>query len=108
MSAESVGRETLCRTARPLFERGLTHCSTGNLSIRLDDRWLISPTGASLGELDPAKLSRLDASGQHVSGDQPTKESFPASGDVSGTAQQRRGGTFGFDPLGRGIGAGRD
>lgn len=76
MSAESAAREALCRTARSLYERGLTHGSTGNLSIRLDDGWLMSPTGASLGELDPAKLSRLDAEGRHVSGDKPTKESF--------------------------------
>jgi ribulose-5-phosphate 4-epimerase/fuculose-1-phosphate aldolase len=76
MNAESTGRETLCRTAHSLYERGLTHGSTGNLSIRLDDGWLMSPTGASLGELDPATLSRLDAEGRHVSGDKPTKESF--------------------------------
>lgn len=76
MNAESSGREALCRTARSLYDRGLTHGSTGNLSIRLDDGWLMSPTGASLGELDPARLSRLTADGRHVSGDKPTKESF--------------------------------
>jgi len=76
MNAETTARDALCRTAHSLFERGLTHGSTGNLSIRLDDGWLMSPTGASLGELDPARLSRLDADGRHVSGDKPTKESF--------------------------------
>jgi len=76
MTAETTARDALCRTAHSLFERGLTHGSTGNLSIRLDDGWLMSPTGASLGELDPARLSRLDADGRHVSGDKPTKESF--------------------------------
>jgi len=76
MSSESAGREALCRTPHTLYERGLTHGSTRNLSIRLDDGWLMSPTGASLGELDPARLSRLDADGRHVSGDKPTKESF--------------------------------
>lgn len=76
MTAESTARETLCRTALSLYQRGLTHGSTGNLSVRLDDGWLMSPTGASLGELDPARLSRLDADGRHVSGDKPTKESF--------------------------------
>ena len=64
------------RQAHSLYQRGLTHGSTGNLSIRLDDGWLMSPTGASLGELDPTRLSRLDAEGRHVSGDKPTKESF--------------------------------
>jgi ribulose-5-phosphate 4-epimerase/fuculose-1-phosphate aldolase len=76
MTAETAARETLCRTALSLYQRGLTHGSTGNLSIRFDDGWLMSPTGASLGELDPARLSRLDAEGRHVSGDKPTKESF--------------------------------
>ena len=76
MTAETAAREALCRTAHSLYQRGLTHGSTGNLSIRLDDGWLMSPTGASLGELDPARLSRLDADGRHVSGDKPTKESF--------------------------------
>lgn len=76
MNVEASAREALCRTAQSLFDRGLTHGSTGNLSIRLDDGWLLSPTGASLGELDPARLSRLDADGRHVAGDKPTKESF--------------------------------
>ena len=76
MTSETAAREALCRTAHSLYERGLTHGSTGNLSIRLDDGWLMSPTGASLGELDPARLSRLDTEGRHVSGDKPTKESF--------------------------------
>ena len=58
MTAETAARETLCRTAHSLYQRGLTHGSTGNLSIRLDDGWLMSPTGASLGELDPVRRSR--------------------------------------------------
>jgi ribulose-5-phosphate 4-epimerase/fuculose-1-phosphate aldolase len=65
----------MCRTGASLFNRGLTHGSTGNLSVRLDDGgWLMTPTGSSLGMLDPAQLSRLDASGRHISGDAPTKE----------------------------------
>ena len=70
-------REQMCDTGRSLFERGLTHGSTGNLSVRLDDGGtLMTPTGASLGALDPATLSRLDAQGRLLSGDAPTKESF--------------------------------
>ena len=69
-------REALCRAARSLFERALTHGSTGNLSVRTDDGYLMTPTGASLGDLDPARLSRLDAGGRWVDGDAPTKESF--------------------------------
>lgn len=76
MNVEANAREALCRAAQSLFDRGLTHGSTGNLSLRIDDGWLMSPTGAALGELDPARLSRLDADGRHVAGDKPTKESF--------------------------------
>ena len=77
MSAESKLREQICMAGASLFNRGLTHGSTGNISIRLEDGgWLMTPTGSSLGTLDPARLSRLDASGQLVSGDPPTKEAF--------------------------------
>jgi ribulose-5-phosphate 4-epimerase/fuculose-1-phosphate aldolase len=68
-------REEICRLGRSLFERGLTPGSSGNISVRCDDGgWLVTPTNASLGSLDPARLSRLGADGQLVSGDAPTKE----------------------------------
>lgn len=68
-------REQICRYGRSLFERGLTPGSSGNISVRLDDGgWLVTPTNASLDFLDPARLSRLDASGHLMSGDIPTKE----------------------------------
>ncbi|EJC83496.1 ribulose-5-phosphate 4-epimerase-like epimerase or aldolase [Rhizobium leguminosarum bv. trifolii WSM2297] len=68
-------REEICRYGRSLFERGLTPGSSGNISLRLDDGgWLVTPTNASLGFLDPAQISRLDAEGRLLSGDKPTKE----------------------------------
>jgi ribulose-5-phosphate 4-epimerase/fuculose-1-phosphate aldolase len=74
---ESRLREDLCRLGRSMFTRGLTHGSTGNLSVRLPDGgYLMTPTGSNLGELDPARLSKLDAQGRHLDGDKPTKESF--------------------------------
>lgn len=73
---DSALREELCDTGRSLFGRGLTHGSTGNLSVRVGDGFVMTPTGSSLGALDPARLSKLDAQGRHVSGDAPTKESF--------------------------------
>ena len=70
-------REQICACGPSLFNRGLTHGSTGNISVRLDDGgWLMTPTGSSLGTLDPARLSRLDAEGRHIGGDKPTKEAF--------------------------------
>lgn len=68
-------REEICRYGRSLFERGLTPGSSGNISLRLEDGgWLVTPTNASLGFLDPARISRLDAEGRPLSGDKPTKE----------------------------------
>ncbi|UWQ94801.1 aldolase [Rhodobacteraceae bacterium M385] len=72
---ESQLREQICLLAASLFDRGLTHGSTGNISARTDDGGLlVSPTGTSFGRLDPGKLSRFDAQGTLISGDKPTKE----------------------------------
>lgn len=59
MKTESQQREEICRIAKSIFDRGLTHGSTGNVSAKLEDGWLITPTGSSLGNLDPARLSKL-------------------------------------------------
>ena len=61
---------------RSLFDRGLTFGSTGNISVRLEDGWLMTPTGSRLGNLDPSRISRLDATGLHICGDGPRKEAF--------------------------------
>ena len=75
MSAHAAQRDEVCRVGASLFNRGLTHGSTGNISVRLPDGgWLMTPTGSSLGTLDPARLSLLDSAGRHIGGDKPTKE----------------------------------
>lgn len=75
--SESRLREDIVRAGASLFNRGLTHGSTGNISIALPDGgWLMTPTGSSLGTLDPARISKLDASGKLIDGDKPTKEAF--------------------------------
>src|SRR3978361_296698 len=72
---ENKLRDEICRHGRSLFERGLTPGSSRNISVRLDDGgWLVTPTNASLGSLDPARLSRLSADGRLAAGDAPTKE----------------------------------
>jgi len=77
MSDDTHIRDEICRVGASLFDRGLTAGSSGNISVRLaDGGWLMTPTNISLGALDPARLSRLDAKGQLMSGDQPTKEAF--------------------------------
>ena len=73
-------REAICRFAKSMFERGLTFGSSGNISVRLDDGWLMTPTGSSFGHLDPADLSLLDGEGGLVSGKAPTKAEMYALG----------------------------
>lgn len=72
---EAALREQICLLAKSLFDRGMTHGSTGNISARTEDGGLlVSPTGTSFGRLDPGRLSRFDAKGNLISGDKPTKE----------------------------------
>lgn len=73
---ESELREQICQVGKSIFDRSLTHGSTGNLSVRLPDGWLLTPTGSSLGRLEPERLTKLDPDGQYRSGDPPTKETF--------------------------------
>jgi 3-dehydro-4-phosphotetronate decarboxylase len=69
---ESFAREEICRVGHSLFQRGYVHATAGNISVQLDASdgggFLITPTDACLGFLDPANLSRLDANGQPISG----------------------------------------
>ena len=74
--SEATLREEMCRLGASMFARGLTFGSAGNISVRLEDGWLMTPTNVSLGRLDPARLAKLDATGKLLSGDPPTKETF--------------------------------
>ena len=68
-------REQLCEFGLSLYNRGLSHGSTGNLSVRLPDgNLLVTPTGSSLGRLQPEQLSVIKPGGELISGDRPTKE----------------------------------
>lgn len=73
---ETKSRDEIAKHAKSMYERGLTFGSSGNISVRLDDGWLMTPTGVSMAEIDPARISKLDVNGQHISGDKPTKETF--------------------------------
>jgi len=73
---EADARQMIVEIGRSMFERRLTFGSSGNISVRIDDGWLMTPTGSSLGRLDPDRLSKLDPEGRPVAGDAPTKESF--------------------------------
>ena len=73
---ESRLREQITVFGKSLFDRGLTMGSSGNISVRLDDGWLLTPTNSCLGRLDPAAISKLDDDGNLISGDPPSKEGF--------------------------------
>lgn len=74
MSDEQDIREAIVRWAKSLFERGFTVGSSGNISVKLDEGYLMTPTNSCMGFLSPDRLSRLDADGVHVDGDKPSKE----------------------------------
>lgn len=75
MSEIASAREQVCLVAKSMFDRGLTHGSTGNISLRLSDgTLLVTPTGSSMGFLDPARISHVSETGHLLSGDKPTKE----------------------------------
>jgi 3-dehydro-4-phosphotetronate decarboxylase len=73
-SVESRLRDEICAFGLSLFERGLSAGSSGNISVRLEDGFLITPTNSSLGRLERTRLSKLDRDGKLISGDQPSKE----------------------------------
>ncbi len=73
-SEEAALRHEICQWGKSMFDRGLTFGSSGNLSARLPDGFLMTPTNSCLGFLEPDRLSKLDTDGRHVSGDPPTKE----------------------------------
>ena len=73
---ENAARDAIVERARSLYDRGYAHGSSGNLSVRIDDTILITPTGSSLGRLDPLRLARLAADGTPLAGDPPSKEAF--------------------------------
>jgi ribulose-5-phosphate 4-epimerase/fuculose-1-phosphate aldolase len=76
MSSESELREEIVELGQMLAALGLSHGSTGNISVRLDDGWLLTPTNSRLGKLDPARIAKLDDQGRHLDGDKPSKEAF--------------------------------
>ncbi|TDS85156.1 ribulose-5-phosphate 4-epimerase/fuculose-1-phosphate aldolase [Comamonas sp. JUb58] len=70
---ETSARAEICRVGASLFQRGYVHASAGNISVRLADGYLITPTDASLGQLVPERLAKLDLQGQQLSGDRASK-----------------------------------
>jgi ribulose-5-phosphate 4-epimerase/fuculose-1-phosphate aldolase len=72
-TTESKLREEICEIGASLYARGHEVGTAGNISARLADGWLITPTDACLGRLDPAQIAKVDSSGQHLTGGRPSK-----------------------------------
>ena len=70
---ESTLRDEICAAGSSLYARGYVHATAGNISVRLDDGFLITPTDACLGRLEPARLAKVDAQGRLVGGDRASK-----------------------------------
>jgi 3-dehydro-4-phosphotetronate decarboxylase len=73
---ETAAREHIARIGESLYARGLAHGSAGNISVRLGEALLITPTNTCLGRLDPARISKISLAGEHLGGDAPSKEAF--------------------------------
>ena len=67
-------RQQICKWGASLFNRGLSPGNSGNISVRVEDGWFITPTNSCLGFLEPGRLSKLDWEGNLISGDPPSKE----------------------------------
>lgn len=76
MHEEQAARLLLAELGKSLFDRGYSVGSAGNISVRLPDGYLMTPTNSCLGRLDPTRISKLAPDWSHVSGDKPTKEVF--------------------------------
>lgn len=74
--SEDEARDAIVAAARSIFSRSLTHGSTGNISVRVGERILVTPTGSSLGTVEPGELSVIDSRGRHIDGAKPSKEAF--------------------------------
>jgi 3-dehydro-4-phosphotetronate decarboxylase len=76
MKREQELREQIVEVGLNLYRRGLSPGSSGNISVRMEDGWLVTPTNSSLGNLNPGNLSKLDWDGNLLSGEKPSKEAF--------------------------------
>lgn len=89
MTEEARIREEICTIGASLYARGYTVGAAGNISARLDDGWLITPTDACLGRLDPAELSKVDLDGNWVAGGKPSKTLLLHQGIYRASPQSR-------------------
>ena len=76
MPTEDELRRAIARHGKSLYDRRYAHGSSGNISVRLPDGMLVTPTNSCMGDLDPDRISKVAADGTHLSGDPASKEAF--------------------------------
>lgn len=76
MANEQELRQQMAALCASLFQRGFSVGTAGNVSAKIGDDILMTPTNSTLGAIDPERIAKLDAEGNHISGDKPTKEAF--------------------------------
>ncbi|MEL7237221.1 MAG: 3-oxo-tetronate 4-phosphate decarboxylase [Planctomycetota bacterium] len=76
MTGEQELRERIATHGKSLYERGFGVGSSGNISVRLPDGFLVTPTNSCMGRLDPDRISKIDFDGNLLAGDKPSKEVF--------------------------------
>jgi ribulose-5-phosphate 4-epimerase/fuculose-1-phosphate aldolase len=67
-------RERMVVHGKSLFDRRYTCGGSGNMSARVADGLIVTPTNSCLGRLGPERISKLDWDGKHIGGDPPSKE----------------------------------
>jgi len=76
ISSQTRARDQIVRFAELLYMRGYAHGTTGNISVRIDDVMLVTPTNSCMGLLEAERISAVAADGRLLSGDKPSKETF--------------------------------
>ncbi|MFG3308204.1 aldolase [Streptomyces wuyuanensis] len=72
-TAVDEARAEIVRVGTSLFTRGYVHASAGNISAKVGDSHLITPTDAALGFLKPHRLALVDSGGEQIAGERASK-----------------------------------
>ncbi len=69
-----VLRERIIEACRELERSGLNRGTSGNISCRAGDHFLITPSGVPVGQMRPERIVAMDFSGKVIGGDKPSSE----------------------------------
>ena len=95
---EAALRAQLAALGASLFARGYSVGTAGNISVRLPDGFLMTPTNSCLGRLDSERISNPAPAFSYVSGHNPYKEVFRPTAGLFARADLSLVGPFRFPP----------